>query len=123
MARRAALPKNVWMGVSVEDARDVHRVANLRATPAAIRFLSLERLIGPLDNPPLDGIHWAIVGGESSPRARPMQKQWVGSILRQCRAAKVPFFFKQWGGVRKDLTGRALNGRIYGEMPRGLQTA
>ena len=116
-------PKNVWMGVSVEDARVVHRVADLQATPAAVRFLSLEPLIGPLDDLPLKGIHWAIVGGESGPKARPMQKQWVSSILRQCRAAKVPFFFKQWGGVRKDLTGRALNGRIYDEMPRGLQTA
>ena len=116
-------PKNVWMGVSVEDARVVHRVADLQATPAAVRFLSLEPLIGPLVDLPLDSIHWAIVGGESGPKARPMQKQWVSSLLRQCRAAKVPFFFKQWGGVRKDLTGRALNGRIYDEMPRGLQTA
>ncbi|MBS0336682.1 MAG: phage Gp37/Gp68 family protein [Proteobacteria bacterium] len=116
-------PKNVWMGVSVEDSRVVHRVADLQATPAAVRFLSLEPLIGPLDNLPLQGIHWAIVGGESGPKARPMQKQWVNSILRQCRAAKVPFFFKQWGGVRKDLTGRALNGRIYDEMPRVLQAA
>jgi len=116
-------PKNVWMGVSVEDARVMHRVADLQATPAAVRFLSLEPLIGPLDNLTLEGIHWAIVGGESGPKARPMQKQWVSSILRQCRAARVPFFFKQWGGVRKDLTGRALNGRIYDEMPRELQTA
>ena len=116
-------PKNVWMGVSVEDARVVRRVADLQSTPAAVRFLSLEPLIGPLDDLPLDGIHWAIVGGESGPKARPMQKQWVNSLLRQCRAAKVPFFFKQWGGVRKDLTGRALNGRIYDEMPRGLRAA
>ena len=111
------------MGVSVEDARVVRRVADLQSTPAAVRFLSLEPLIGPLDDLPLDGIHWAIVGGESGPKARPMQKQWVSSLLRQCRTAKVPFFFKQWGGVRKDLTGRALNGRIYDEMPRGLQMA
>ena len=116
-------PKNVWMGVSVEDARVVRRVADLQSTPAAVRFLSLEPLIGPLDDLPLDGIHWAIVGGESGPKARPMQKRWVSSLLRQCRTAKVPFFFKQWGGVRKDLTGRALNGRIYDEMPRGLQMA
>lgn len=116
-------PKNVWMGVSVEDARVVHRVADLQSTPAAVRFLSLEPLIGPLVDLPLEGIHWAIVGGESGPKARPMQKQWVSSLLRQCRAAKVPFFFKQWGGVRKDLTGRVLNGRIYDEMPRGLQIA
>ncbi len=116
-------PGNVWMGVSVEDARVIHRIADLQAIPAAVRFLSLEPLIGPLDDLPLDGIHWAIVGGESGPKARPMQKQWVSSILRQCRAAKVPFFFKQWGGVRKDLTGRALNGRLYEEMPRRLKAA
>jgi protein gp37 len=109
--------KNVWMGVSVEDARVLHRVRDLQAVPAAVRFLSLEPLIGPLDALPLDGIHWAIVGGESGPKARLMRKEWVTSIFRQCRAARVPFFFKQWGGVRKDLTGRELNGRIYNEMP------
>lgn len=118
LAPRLPWPKNVWMGVSVEDARVVHRVADLQSTPAAVRFLSLEPLIGPLDDLPLDGIHWAIVGGESGPRSRPMRKQWVSSIFRQCRAANVPFFFKQWGGVRKDLTGRELNGRVYDEMPR-----
>lgn len=116
-------PGNVWMGVSVEDARALHRVAHLQSTPAKVRFLSLEPLIGPLDDLPLEGVHWVIVGGESGPSARPMQKEWVRSILRQCRAAKVPFFFKQWGGVRKDLTGRAFNGRIYDEMPRVLQPA
>ena len=116
-------PNNVWMGVSVEDARVIHRVADLQSVPAAVRFLSLEPLIGPLDALPLEGIHWAIVGGESGPRARPLRKEWVTSIFRQCRAARVPFFFKQWGGVRKDLTGRELNGRIYNEMPGTLQPA
>ena len=116
-------PNNVWMGVSVEDARVIHRVADLQTVPAAVRFLSLEPLIGPLDALPLEGIHWAIVGGESGPRARPLRKEWVTSIFRQCRAARVPFFFKQWGGVRKDLTGRELNGRIYNEMPGTLQPA
>jgi protein gp37 len=111
-------PRNVWMGVSVEDARVVHRVRDLRAVPAAVRFLSCEPLIGPLDDLPLDGIHWVIVGGESGPGARPMRIEWIRSIFRQCRKAKVPFFFKQWGGVRKDLTGRELGGRIYDEMPR-----
>lgn len=85
--------------------------------PASIRFLSLEPLIGPLDDIPLQGISWVIVGGESGPRARPMKQEWVQSILRQCRAAGTAFFFKQWGGVRKDLTGRKLNGRVYDEMP------
>jgi protein gp37 len=110
-------PENVWMGVSVEDDRVVSRVHDLQAVPAAIRFLSCEPLIGPLSNLPLGGIHWVIVGGESGPGARPMQRKWVGSILRQCRATGVPFFFKQWGGPRKDLTGRLLRGRTYDEKP------
>ena len=116
-------PENVWMGVSVEDARVLHRVADLQSVQAKVRFLSLEPLIGPLESLPLDGIHWVIVGGESGPQARPMRKEWVRQILRQCRAAKVPFFFKQWGGTRKDLTGRELNGRTYSEMPVVAQTA
>ena len=123
LAPQLPWPKNVWMGVSVEDARVIHRVADLQTVPAAVRFLSLEPLIGPLEALPLEGIHWAIVGGESGPRARPLRKEWVTSIFRQCRAARVPFFFKQWGGVRKDLTGRELNGRIYNEMPATLQPA
>jgi protein gp37 len=117
LAADLAWSRNVWMGVSVEDARVLHRIADLQGLPAAVRFLSLEPLIGPLDELPLDRIHWVIVGGESGPKARPLQKEWVASIFRQCRAARVPFFFKQWGGVRKDLTGRTLNGRIYSEMP------
>jgi len=123
LAPQLPWPRNVWMGVSVEDARVIHRVADLQSVPAAVRFLSLEPLIGPLDALPLEGIHWAIVGGESGPRARLLRKEWVTSIFRQCRAARVPFFFKQWGGVRKDLTGRELNGRIYNEMPGTLQPA
>jgi len=89
----------------------------LLRVPAKIRFLSLEPLIGPLDDLPLEGIDWVIVGGESGPRARPMRREWVNSILRQCRKAGAAFFFKQWGGVRKDLTGRSLNGTVYDEMP------
>ena len=110
-------PRNVWMGVSVEDRRVQGRIAFLRKVPAAVRFLSLEPLIGPLEALELAGIHWVIVGGESGPRARPMRRERVDSILRQCRTAEVPFFFKQWGGVRKDLTGRRLDGRCYNEMP------
>jgi protein gp37 len=116
-------PGNIWMGVSVEDARVLHRVGDLQRVAAAVRFLSLEPLIGPLEKLPLEGIHWAIVGGESGPRARPIRKEWVTAIFRQCRAARVPFFFKQWGGVRKDLTGRELDGKVYNEMPRILQPA
>ena len=123
LAPQLPWPRNVWMGVSVEDARVIHRIADLQSVPAAVRFLSLEPLIGPLEALPLDGIRWVIVGGESGPKARPVRKEWITSIFRQCRAARVPFFFKQWGGVRKDLTGRELNGRIYNEMPGALQPA
>lgn len=117
LAPELAWASNVWMGVSVEDARVVHRIDDLRSVPATVRFLSCEPLIGPLENLNLEGIHWVIVGGESGPGARPMRSEWVQGIRRQCRKARVPFFFKQWGGVRKDLTGRKLNGRIYNEMP------
>jgi protein gp37 len=109
---------NIWMGVSVEDARVVRRITDLNSVPAAVRFLSCEPLIGPLDDLQLDGLHWVIVGGESGPGSRPMEPKWVKSILRQCRDAKIPFFFKQWGGVRKDLTGRELFGRTYDNMPK-----
>lgn len=117
LAQALPWPANVWTGVSVEDRRVIGRIEGLRAVPAKIRFLSLEPLIGPLDDLPLQGISWVIVGGESGPRARPMKPEWVNSILRQCRAAGTAFFFKQWGGTRKDLTGRRLNGALYDEMP------
>lgn len=110
-------PKNVWMGVSVEEERANWRVYDLQKVPAAVRFLSCEPLIAPMEYLPLEGIHWVIVGGESGPHARLMEREWVESIFRQCRRADVPFFFKQWGGVRKDLTGRLLHGRPYDEMP------
>lgn len=116
-------PPNVWMGVSVENAQVVHRICDLQQVPATVRFLSVEPLIGPIDALPLEGIHWVIVGGESGPGARPMKREWVESIFRQCRAAGVPFFFKQWGGPRKDLTGRRLHGRTYDEMPLSHQEA
>jgi protein gp37 len=111
-------PQNVWMGVSVEDTRVASRITDLAAVPAKVRFLSCEPLLGPLEKLRLRGIHWVIVGGESGPGARPMQPEWVESIHLQCRLQDVPFFFKQWGGVRKDMTGRMLNGRTYDEMPR-----
>jgi protein gp37 len=110
-------PANVWMGVSVEDSRVLSRIDELREVPARIRFLSCEPLIGPLVRIDLSGIHWVIVGGESGPHARPMEGEWVREIFRACRKHDVPFFFKQWGGVRKDLTGRKLGGRTYDEMP------
>ena len=110
-------PTNVWMGVSVEDARVFHRIDDLRRVPAAVRFLSCEPLIASLAGIDLDGIHWIIVGGESGPHSRSMNIEWVREIFRACRKQHVPFFFKQWGGVRKDLTGRLLGGRTYDEMP------
>ncbi len=110
-------PSNVWMGVSVEDDRVLHRIRDLRSVPADIRFLSLEPLIGPLPNLDLSGIHWVIVGGESGPGARPMKAQWVREIRAQCRRQSVPFFFKQWGGVHKGKAGRVLDRRTYDEFP------
>ena len=109
---------NIWMGVSVEDQKRARRAEELRHIPAHVRFLSVEPLLGPINALPLDGIHWVIVGGESGPGARPMNPEWVDSILRQCRARGVAFFFKQWGGVQKHRTGRTLRGRTYDEMPR-----
>ena len=118
LSARLPWPENVWMGVSVEDERVVDRIDDLREVPASIRFLSCEPLLGPLDNLNLDGIGWVIVGGESGPGARPMAREWVESIQRQCQEANVPFFFKQWGGVRKHRTGRELNGQTYDELPK-----
>jgi protein gp37 len=111
-------PSNVWMGVSVEDSRVLSRIDDLRNVPASIRFLSCEPLIGSLAEIDLTDIHWVIVGGESGPFARPMKTEWVREIFRACRKADVPFFFKQWGGVRKHVTGRKLNGKTYDEMPQ-----
>jgi protein gp37 len=108
---------NVWMGVSVESAKYVFRVDHLRKTAAAVKFLSLEPLLGPLDALDLGGIDWAIVGGESGPRARPMNSAWVVDIRDQCRRAGVAFFFKQWGGANKKRAGRTLEGRTWDEMP------
>jgi protein gp37 len=108
---------NIWMGVSVEDMRIVERIDHLRQTPAMIKFLSCEPLIGPLECINLEGIDWVIVGGESGSKARPMEKEWVEDIQQQCSEQDVDFFFKQWGGVRKKKTGRLLNGRTWDEMP------
>jgi protein gp37 len=117
VADQLSWPNNVWMGVSVENSRLLSRIDDLRKVPARVRFLSIEPLLGPLNGLNLAGIHWVIVGGESGPRAREMRVEWVDAIHRQCQSASVPFFFKQWGGVRKDLTGRTLHNRTYDEMP------
>jgi protein gp37 len=110
-------PPNVWMGVSVESEKYVSRIDNLRRTGARVRFLSLEPLLGPLDDLDLSGIDWVIVGGESGFGARPIAVDWVKSIRQQCLDADVAFFFKQWGGVNKKKTGRTLDGRTWDAMP------
>ena len=117
MAHRLSWPRNVWMGVSVEDADHAFRIDHLRHTGAHIRFLSLEPLLGPLPGLDLRDIQWVIVGGESGPRARPMKEEWVIDIRDQCRRARVPFFFKQWGGVHKKKAGRLLQGRVWDDLP------
>lgn len=109
---------HIWMGVSVENDTYTYRIDHLRQTNAHVKFLSLEPLLGPLPDLNLEGIDWVIVGGESGPGARPMDPDWVWDIRLQCRAARVPFFFKQWGGVNKRVTGRRLRGHIYNQMPR-----
>lgn len=116
-------PPNVWMGVSVESAAYQFRIAHLRESQAAVKFLSLEPLLGPLPSLDLHGIDWVIVGGESGPGARVMQREWVLDIRDQCRAAGVAFFFKQWGGTNKKKAGRLLENRTWDEMPRSLVAA
>jgi len=112
---------NIWMGVSVEDQRVIHRIDDLRDCGARIKFLSLEPLIGPLPNLNLENINWVIVGGESGWHAREMAESWVLNIRDQCRTAQVPFFFKQWGGVNKKATGRILDNTTYDEMPERVR--
>ena len=109
---------NVWLGVSVESPRFYERIVTLRNIPSVVRFLSLEPLLAPVPDVPLDGISWVIVGGESGPRCRTMSPEWVREIREKCIRVGVPFFFKQWGGARKDLQGRLLDGRIWNQMPR-----
>jgi len=116
--RSAAARSHIWWGVSVEDRRyGGPRIEHLRDAPAAIRFLSVEPLLESLGTINLRGIHWVIVGGESGAGARPLDKEWVRSLRTQCSKAKVPFFFKQWGGVQKGKHGRHLDGQTYDEMP------
>jgi len=110
-------PANLWMGVSVEDASALYRVDDLRGVPAAVRFLSCEPLLGPLDGLALDGIGWVIAGGESGPHRRPADPAWVTGIRDRCAEAQVPFFFKQWGGRTPKEGGRELEGRLWDQMP------
>ena len=113
-------PKNVWMGVTVEDNKRLSRVEKLRIVPSAIRFLSIEPLLGPLPDLCLDAIDWVIVGGESGPGARVMQRDWVLDIRNVCVDNRVPFFFKQWGGLRKKSAGRELENRTWSQMPLAI---
>ena len=111
-------PHNLWMGVSVESEDYVSRIEDLVRIPAAVKFLSLEPLLGPIFDLPLEGIGWVIVGGESGPGARPMDAEWVRTIRDRCVEQRVPFFFKQWGGVNKKKAGRFLDGRRWSQRPR-----
>jgi protein gp37 len=113
----AHAPPHIWLGVSIEDAKNVVRLTHLRTTPASVRFVSFEPLIGSVGKIDLSGIHWAIVGGESGPGARPMAEEWAIEIRDQCREAKVAFFFKQWGGVRPKTGGRLLRKREWNQYP------
>ena len=111
-------PHNVWLGTSIEDSSKKSRARHIQATNASVRFLSIEPLLGPIGKIDLEGIHWVIVGGESGPRARPMLVEWACEVRDQCKAAKVPFFFKQWGGSRPKSGGRLLDGREWSQWPK-----
>jgi protein gp37 len=117
LANQLPWPENVWMGVTVENGDYSYRIDHLRSVHAAVKFLSLEPLLGPVRNLNLKGIDWVIAGGESGPGARPMKEEWVRDVLLQCRAQAAPFFFKQWGGTNKKKAGRLLDRRTYDEMP------
>lgn len=112
---------NVWLGTSVESKDYVDRVDVLRQVPAGVRFVSFEPLLGPIVDPDLRDIHWAIVGGESGPHARTVEKSWIEELRDSCQRQGVAFFFKQWGGTRKKKTGRLLAGRMWDEYPRNAE--
>jgi len=109
---------NIWMGVTVENAQVMNRIDFLRKIPAYIKFLSLEPLLSSLPSMNLQGIDWIIVGGESGPKSRLIKKEWVLDVQRQCTEANIAFFFKQWGGRNKKITGKALGGKIFNQMPQ-----
>ena len=113
---------NIWLGVTVENANNLNRISYLSNSPASVKFLSIEPLLGPLPNIPLKNIDWAIVGGESGPNARPIKPEWVREIRDQCIRSNVDFFFKQWGGKNKKKSGRQLDGRTWDEMPSMVES-
>ena len=110
-------PENIWAGVTTESDKQVSRMRDLQKVPAAVRFVSMEPLLSSISDFPTKNIDWIILGGESGPGARPMQKSWVIEIRNRCLANQIPFFFKQWGGVNRNKTGRLLEGKYYEEMP------
>lgn len=122
IAQRLPWPAHIWQGVSIESQAYVNRVPLLRRVPATVRFLSIEPLLGPIPNLPLEDIHWVIVGGESGPGHRPIRVEWVRDIRKQCVSANVPFFFKQWGGRTPKSGGRKLDGRFWDQMPQTNHT-
>jgi protein gp37 len=117
-----AAPQHIWLGTSIEDGSKKSRVRHIQATNASVRFLSIEPLLGPIGKIDLEGIHWVILGGESGPRARPMLVEWAREVRDQCKVAKVPFFFKQWGGLRPKSGGRLLDGHQWSEWPKQQKT-
>lgn len=120
MAPHLPWPSHLWVGVTVESSDYLSRLDHLRQVPGAVRFVSLEPLLGPVPNLDLSGLDWVILGGESGPGARPLARDWVTMVRDLCRKVMVPFFFKQWGGVRRRCQGRSLDGREYSEMPLSL---
>ena len=117
LGRRLRWTANVWLGTSVETEPYLRRLEPLRRTPAAVKFLSLEPLLGPLPSLELDGVDWVIAGGESGPGARPLDPDWARAIRDKCARSGVPFFFKQWGGTQRKKAGRLLDGRTWDELP------
>ncbi len=120
VAYRLDWPSNLWMGVSVESAETLDRIDDLRCVPAAVRFLSCEPLLGPLDEIDLTGVHWVIAGGESGANARPVDPAWVRGLRDTAVRSRVPFFFKQWGGRTPKSGGRTLDGQTWSEYPRSV---
>lgn len=123
MSQKLTWTSNIWMGVSVENRKQQIRIENLRRCGAVVKFLSLEPLLENIPELDLTAIDWVIVGGESGPKARPLDESWVVSIRNQCRVTNIPFFFKQWGGVNKKKAGRELEGKTWSEMPLTLTSA
>lgn len=117
VASRLSWPRNLWVGVTVESQRYVDRIKKLSSVPASVRFISFEPLLGPINQLDLKHVNWAVVGGESGPRSRPMDAEWARGIRDICIAHSIPFFFKQWGGPRKQKNGRMLDNKIWSQMP------